>query len=188
MNEERFVYNTTVPEKVEEIVLPILNGKNPLLREIIEEYTGEFPYGKEVKDFLNALKHTRRKYNIFGLAANQCGINFRGFVIGQGDYDLVCVNPLVIEESEEMKKSKEGCSSFPGNLVFIKRPKWVLVEFYDESGSLVRTKLEGLTARCFLHELEHLNGTVFLDNVGYVAKYLGKKKQKKIYKKITRNR
>jgi peptide deformylase len=68
------------------------------------------------------------------------------------------------------------------------RPKWVDVEFTDENGETKQTRLEGLTARCFLHELDHLNGIKFTSYVGAVAMQQAKRKQEKLIKKIVRRK
>jgi peptide deformylase len=70
----------------------------------------------------------------------------------------------------------------------IPRPKWIEVEFTNENGERKQTRLEGLTARCFLHELEHLNGVKFTSHVGSVAMAQAKRKQEKLIKRIVRRR
>jgi peptide deformylase len=89
---------------------------------------------------------------------------------------------------EEIVKDTEGCLSFPAFFLSIPRPKWIEVEFTDENGQRKQTRLDGLTARCFLHELEHLNGVKFTSHVGSVAMLQAKRKQEKLIKKIVRRK
>jgi peptide deformylase len=70
----------------------------------------------------------------------------------------------------------------------LSRPKWVDVEFTDENGETKQTRLEGLTARCFLHELDHLNGVKFDSYVGPASIQQAKRKQEKLIKKIVRRK
>jgi peptide deformylase len=68
----------------------------------------------------------------------------------------------------------------------VSRPKWIIAEYTDENGQRMQTKFEGLTARCFLHELDHMNGVKFVDHVGPVAIRLARQKQQKTIKKYQR--
>ena len=153
----------------------------------IPEFLGVLPNPSMTK-LVRRLKMTMKLYSGLGLAANQCAIKERVFVIGTDQFQMACINPKVIESSEEIVKDTEGCLSFPAFFLSIPRPKWVDVEFTDENGQRKQTRLDGLTARCFLHELEHLNGVKFTSHVGSVAMLQAKRKQEKLIKKIVRRR
>jgi peptide deformylase len=153
----------------------------------IPEFLGVLPNPSMTK-LVRRLKMTMKLYSGLGLAANQCAIKERVFVIGTDQFQMACINPKVIESSEEIVKDTEGCLSFPAFFLSIPRPKWVEVEFTDENGQRKQTRLDGLTARCFLHELEHLNGVKFTSHVGSVAMLQAKRKQEKLIKKIVRRR
>ena len=101
---------------------------------------------------------------------------------------MACINPKVIEASVDVLKMDEGCLSYPGLCVKIDRPIWVQVEFTDETGQTKQTRLEGLSARCFLHELDHMNGKRFIEHVGPVALQIARRKQEKMLKKVVRHR
>lgn len=159
--------------------LPIYNEHYPLLRVKIPEYIGEFSNVELIRN-IERLKYTRKKYNAIGLSANQCGIVGRYFVIGTDTIDIVCINPRVIEYSDTFKREPEGCISFPGLYFYVNRNDWIEVEFYDINGQMIRTRFEGITARAFLHELDHLNGILFTDKIGDVALKMARKKQKKL--------
>jgi peptide deformylase len=153
----------------------------------IPEFLGVLPNPSMTK-LVRRLKMTMKLYSGLGLAANQCAVKERVFVIGTDQFQMACINPKVIESSEEIVKDTEGCLSFPAFFLSIPRPKWVDVEFTDENGQRKQTRLDGLTARCFLHELEHLNGVKFTSHVGSVAMLQAKRKQEKLIKKIVRRR
>jgi len=153
----------------------------------IPEFLGVLPNPSMTK-LVRRLKMTMKLYSGLGLAANQCAVKERVFVIGTDQFQMACINPKVLESSEEIVKDTEGCLSFPAFFLSIPRPKWVDVEFTDENGQRKQTRLDGLTARCFLHELEHLNGVKFTSHVGSVAMLQAKRKQEKLIKKIVRRR
>jgi peptide deformylase len=110
------------------------------------------------------------------------------FVIGTDQFQMACINPKVLAVSDEIVKENEGCLSFPAFFLSLPRPKWVDVEFTDENGETKQTRLDGLTARCFLHELDHLNGIKFDSYVGPASIQQAKRKQEKLIKKIVRRK
>jgi len=158
--------------------LPIFNEHFPLLMQEMPEYKEVLP-NPGISHLAESLKHTLQKCGGLGLSANQCGIPVRMFIIGHEQFQLVCINPKVLAKSDEMVKDDEGCLSFPGLFCKIERPKWIEVEFTNEQGQVIQTKLEGLTARCYLHELDHMNGIKFTSYVGPVALRMAQTKQKK---------
>ena len=98
-----------------------------------------------------------------GLAAVQVGILRRVVLVDCGDGLLELVNPKIVGQSGQQEEV-EGCLSFPGEYYFTRRPNSVVVEAQDRHGKTFRVKGEGLKARAFCHELEHLDGVVFKDN------------------------
>ena len=95
------------------------------------------------------------------------------------------INPKVIEYGTN-EKGKEGCLSFPGLFLNVDRPEWIVVEYTDENGTVNQTRLEGISARCFLHELDHLNGIKYTTLVKPLALKMARQKANKIVKKIVR--
>lgn len=187
MSDELLVINTDNAIKQTEVVepLPLYGEEYGMLDDEIPLYTDILP-NPLMSKLVERLKLTMKLYGGIGLSANQCGVYQRVFVIGHGDFQLVCINPKVTEISEEKIKSDEGCLSYPGLFVKIERPAAVKVEFTTETGEVKQTMLEGLTARCFLHELEHLNGRRFTHHVKPVAMRLARQRQMKRVKKVTR--
>lgn len=95
-----------------------------------------------------------------GLAANQVGLPYRVFVMYPS---FVCYNPSVILYSQETTILKEYCLSYPGVQAKVKRPTDVFVTYQDSAGQVYSRSFDGLHARVFQHEMDHLNGVVHLD-------------------------
>ena len=123
-----------------------------------------------------------------GLAAPQLGINKRIFVMdcSREDEDKDCrivINPKIEHQSKEIGSYKEGCLSIPGITEEISRPKIVQVVYQDLKGRVQRASFDGLWSTCFQHELDHLNGKLFIDHLRPMKKMLVKNKMKKSSKK-----
>src|SRR5210317_1806769 len=97
-----------------------------------------------------------------GLAANQIDIKKRVFVMGSLEIPnfpkpFALYNPVILETSEEKVLDTEGCLSFPGLYLKVSRPSWVIGQYQDSKGNTKEVKLDGYLAKCFQHELDHLN-------------------------------
>ncbi|MCZ2342524.1 MAG: peptide deformylase [Bacteroidales bacterium] len=115
-----------------------------------------------------------------GLAAQQVGLDYQILVINfQGDpacpeQEVVAINPVILE-SKGSEKGREGCLSFPGLYQDIRRAKMVRVQYYDLTGKPFEMTCTGLPARIWQHEIDHLNGVLFIDKMGPLAR-MGSKK------------
>ena len=123
-----------------------------------------------------------------GLAAPQIGINKRIFVMDCSSENeekdcRVVINPEIEHASEELGSYKEGCLSIPGITEVISRPKVIKVLYQDVNGVLQRDTYDDLWSICFQHELDHLNGKLFIDHLRPMKKILVKNKMKKSSKK-----
>jgi peptide deformylase len=165
--------------------LTVFGENHPMLSVPIPEYKEAIP-NPSMKNLVARLKMTMKLYNGIGLSANQCGIFQRVFVIGTEHFQIACINPKVVAKSEELSRENEGCLSFPGMFLRVERPTWVDAEFYDETGAFKQIRLEGLTAKCYLHELDHMNGVKFIDHAGPLAVQMARQKQGKLVKQIVR--
>jgi peptide deformylase len=123
-----------------------------------------------VKDFDESLEHlaeemmrVMREAEGVGLAANQIGCLKRIFVAVHEDEQYAIVNPVIEVRSETTEKDIEGCLSIPETRVEVERPTSVTVSGQDPSGEPVRVEAEGLLARIFQHEIDHLDGVLILD-------------------------
>lgn len=144
----------------------ILTEGNPSLRKVCRPYT---EFGPRLGQLLDDLKETMLDDNGVGLAAPQVGILRRACVVletnvdeGEEEYFIELVNPEIIASDGE-QEGGEGCLSFPGKYGIVKRPEHVVVRAQDRNGTFFEVEGFGLTARCFCHEIDHLNGIVFVD-------------------------
>jgi peptide deformylase len=164
--------------------LAVFGENHPMLSTVMPEYDVTSLPNSQMNELTARLKMTMKLYSGIGLSANQCGIHERVFVIGTEYFQMVCINPKIIKSSAEETKRKEGCLSYPGLFVTIPRSNSIDVEFYTETGELKQLTLDGVTAQCFQHELDHMNGITFTSKVGPVALQLAKKKQQKLTNKV----
>lgn len=119
-----------------------------------------------------------------GLAANQVGLTKRVFVMGSNSLEgfpapFALFNPRIIEASEETVLDEEGCLSYPGLYLKLKRPSWVIAEYQDSKGNFNEIKVDGYLSKCFQHELDHLDGVCFVDRVSQMKLQLAMKKLRK---------
>ena len=120
----------------------------------------------KIKELIQDMKETLHKYNGVGLAAVQVGI-LKQIVIIQEDEEApiyVLINPEIISTSGT-QTVEEGCLSFPNKFAQIERPEKVKIRALDEEGNHIEIKAKGLLAQAISHELDHLNGDVFIDKI-----------------------
>jgi len=127
-----------------------------------------------------------QKAGAAGLAANQLGLDHRVFVLNTQPHPLVCFNPKIVHYSEKYAVHEEGCLTFPGLFVKIRRPEWIRARFYDTSGLIQTETLNGLTGRAFQHELDHLDGISYMTRAKKIHMDQAKRKQKLIDRKLKR--
>jgi peptide deformylase len=143
------------------MVLPILAYPNPLLKkkaQIIKD-----PTSPEIKDIIFDMLETLEKNNGLGLAAPQIGKSIRLCIIKVDSKTLILINPKIKSKSWKKEMLEEGCLSFPGEFIPIKRSKKVKVEAQDRKGNKIKIETEGLLARAMQHEIDHLDGILFID-------------------------
>jgi peptide deformylase len=123
-----------------------------------------------VEDFDEALERlaeemlaTMREQEGVGLAANQVGRLKRILVAALEDDEYVLVNPVIEKASETTTSGPEGCLSIPGIQVVVERPTVIKISGRDVSGEPIKIEVEGLLARIFQHEVDHLDGVLILD-------------------------
>lgn len=113
-----------------------------------------------------------------GLAAPQIGLSHNCFVMGlDSSTQFICFNPKIRKQSTEQVKINEGCLSFPGLFLSIKRPAWIIAEFQNEKGDTKVDRFDGILARCFQHELDHINGLTFTTRAGRTTLTLARHKR-----------
>ncbi|MDH5720616.1 MAG: peptide deformylase [Spirochaetia bacterium] len=123
-------------------------------------------FDKKLRDNVRDMFDTMRDALGVGLAGVQVGLMQRIMVIDLEEAGFIkgsFVNPKILETSEETQDSEEGCLSVPGISVPLKRPKWVKISYQDLSGEENTLEGEMLLARALLHEMDHMDGRVFID-------------------------
>ena len=120
----------------------------------------------KIKELLQDMLETMHKYNGVGLAGPQVGILKRVIVIDlyDGEEPLLLVNPKIIK-TKGKQEVDEGCLSFPNEYAKIIRPKEVVVEALNENGKKVKITAKDLLAQALSHEIDHLDGILFVDNI-----------------------
>ena len=109
------------------------------------------------------MKETLAKANGLGLAAPQVGILRRAVIVVNDDGEMLeLVNPEIVDQKGE-QDGLEGCLSVPGLWGYVKRPAWVKVKAQDRDGNWFEVEGQELTARCFCHELSHLDGHLYTE-------------------------
>ena len=166
----------------------IIKIPDPVLRKVSKPVTA---INSEVKKLMNDMLETMYAAPGIGLAAVQIGILKRIIVIdlskeGEKKEPLFIVNPEIISKSKELISYEEGCLSIPNQFAEVKRPSACKVTFLDYEGKKKEINADGLLATCIQHEVDHLNGILFIDHLSKLKKDLILKKTKKQQKEIDR--
>lgn len=164
------------PESLLEIVCypaPLLKkrSRDVTLQELASGRVGDL----ELKAFLPRMVETMKIADGLGLAAPQVGQNIRLFVANPdeegGQPPVICFNP-VLGEASGSAEMEEGCLSLPGIRANIKRAERVVLTGIDEKGQPIRRECEGLEARIYQHEIDHLDGVLILQRMGTAQRFL----------------
>lgn len=142
----------------------ILTKEDPLLYKKSRPVT---KFDGRLHQLLDDMRETLAGEAGVGLAAPQVGVLRRAVIVietnvpeGEDEYMIELINPEIIERSGE-QSGAEGCLSVPGEYGVVKRPQHVKVRAQDRDGEWFEVEGDGLTARCFCHEIDHLDGVVF---------------------------
>ena len=147
------------------MILPIVKYGDPVLEKRAEDVPG---VDDELRQLVDDMFETMYENEGIGLAANQVGSLKRVAVISLPQEEdeeqvIVLVNPEIVERGEEEEVVEEGCLSFPEIRFNVSRPVNIKVEALDMDGKPVEFDVDGLLARVFQHEIDHLNGVLFTD-------------------------
>ena len=135
----------------------ILTDKDPALHKVCKPVEN---FDKKLHKLLDDMRETLIDSNGVGLAAPQVGILRRAVLVDIGDEILELINPEMLETDGE-QVGPEGCLSVPGKYGLVKRPYWAKVRAQDRDGNWYEAEGEEIIARCFCHELDHLDGIVY---------------------------
>ena len=164
-------------------VKKILTEPNKLLRQVSKTVE---KVGEEEKKLMDDMLDTMYAAPGIGLAAIQIGIPKRIIVMDVSRDEnkkepMFFVNPVIKNKNSEKTKYEEGCLSVPNQFAEIERPNMCEVEYLDYNGDKKKLKADGLLATCIQHEIDHLEGILFID-------YLSKLKKSMILKKLSKNK
>lgn len=167
-------------------MLQIVKFPDPILRERMPEFDFENP-SEDPKQLEKDMLELMYANSGVGLSANQVGKRVRMFVMGHKDspeLGMAFFNPMVVANTLDIKDIEEGCLSFPNVYVKIKRPTAIKVRWQNSSGELQEGEFSGYDCKCFLHELDHLEGITFQDRVSALKWALAVKKSKPTKRKF----
>lgn len=137
----------------------------------------------EIRALADEMVETLIKRVGYGLAAPQVGVSQRLIIVDVADELYVVANPEIVEMSEERVLGIEGCLSIPGIEAEVERAKWVRVSGLSLAEKRISIDAEDLLARVFQHEIDHLNGILFIDHVGRAKRQLLLKEYAKLKEK-----
>lgn len=126
--------------------------------EELKQVAIEVPHGEDVKPLIAEMWSIMRAHKGIGLAANQVGVLQRVIVVSTTGFTGAIINPKVTKWSGSLKRSTEGCLSYQGRKVSVKRDNIVVVEGFDQNWKPIKKKIRALSAFCVQHEIDHLNG------------------------------
>ena len=161
----------------------ILTEPNKILRQVSKPVE---KVGKEEQNLMDDMIETMYKANGIGLAAIQIGIPKRIIVMDITRNDekknpMFFVNPIIKNKNSDLSRYEEGCLSVPNQFAEVDRPSTCEVEYLDYNGNKKILKASGLLATCIQHEMDHLEGILFID-------YLSKLKKMMIIKKLSKQK
>lgn len=157
----------------------LISETDPILKKCSEDWI--FDKDQNAEDLEQSMIALMLSHNGRGLAANQTGLLKRVFVIQLSEQDkpFAMFNPKLLTQSDEETVDIEGCLSFPNLFLEVKRPAHITIEYFNKKGELHKLELSDMDARCFLHELDHLNGICFVEKISKLKLTMAKKKQRK---------
>lgn len=138
----------------------IITQEDPVLSKVCHPVT---KFDDRLHELLDDMRETLELSNGVGLAAPQVGILRRVVLVVNGEGETMeLINPEILDQKGE-QEGLEGCLSVPGLWGYVTRPEWVKVKAQDRNGNWFEAEGEGLTARCFCHELGHLDGHLYTE-------------------------
>ncbi len=172
------------------MILPIyLYGANVLRTENSEV---DLSKKEEIKELIANMKETLKGADGCGLAAPQVGVSLRLLIVDGTeltdvydylkDFRRTMINPVILEESKETCDYSEGCLSVPGVYAEVRRPSKIRIQYYDENFEKVTEELDRFACRMVQHEMDHLDGNLFVDKVAPIRKKMISKKLQSIAK------
>jgi len=163
----------------------LVDCNDPILKQKIPNFDFTNPPTDPIQ-LAKDLAETMIENNGLGLSANQIGLSFRAFAM-KAEKIIVCFNPKIVDSSTETVILEEGCLSYPYLFVKIKRPKRIKVRYTEPNGNVVTRVFDGITSRCYQHELDHLDGIVYTKRANKYYLDLARNQARKYQKEVRSN-
>lgn len=138
------------------MIYELVDCNDPILKTVMEPFDFANP-PIDPLELMENLAETMLQYNGIGLAANQCGLPYRAFIM-RGAELIPVFNPRIVDQDPDTIYLDEGCLSYPNMFVKVKRPRTIKVRYTEPNGQTNTRVFDGITARVFQHELDHLDG------------------------------
>ena len=151
-------------------ILPIIKNPSPLLREKSEEIDLKKIKTNELKEICADMIKTMREKDGVGLAAPQIGKNIRLITMNTKDGPKIMINPKITKKSWAKELNEEGCLSVPGVYGKVRRNKKINCIYFDKGGQKTKIQAEGLLSFVIQHEIDHLDGILFIDKAKEIKK------------------
>lgn len=159
------------------MILELVSEDDPILHQPVQPF--DFSGDIDPVELADNLYDTMVELNGIGLSANQVGINTKVFVIGYQGIRIDLFNPEIVDTPAKDVLVQEGCLTFPGMYVAVKRPGAVYVRYQDSTGKVKEDFWSGITARVFLHEYDHMMGITMKDKISKLKWDLATKRKNK---------
>lgn len=147
-------------------MLPLIIAPNKILRTPTLDLN--LPLPDQILKLIPRMYEAMRYYHGIGLAAPQINKSLRIMVIATTDGPQAFINPKVTKVSRKQEQMEEGCLSLPGLFGVVSRPYTVTVEYISVEGKKIKARYQGLMARVYQHEVDHLDGVLFIDKVSQI--------------------
>jgi len=147
------------------MIKELLKFGNPSLREASEIVSKKDIKSKEMEDLIKDMKDTMEAANGVGIAAPQIGVNKRIAIVTINDKLHVLINPVIISLTDKTQGFWEGCLSVPDMRGWVERPKLIMVYWLDQNGEPHHMETNSFLAAVFQHEIDHLDGKLYIDRV-----------------------
>ena len=163
-------------------ICKLIEAENPIMKVRLSGCSPDLDRDDVEEKLLDSMKN----YNGIGLSANQIGIMERVFVMYSDvkkRETITCFNPEIVTKSDTEILMDEGCLTYPGVWLKVKRPDGIEVQYEDKSGEIQHQAMFGLECRIFLHEYDHMEGTNFTQKVSKIKLNRALKRRSKMVKK-----
>ena len=163
-------------------ICKLIEAENPIMKVRLSGCSPDLDRDDVEEKLLDSMKN----YNGIGLSANQIGIMERVFVMYSDvkkRETITCFKPKIVTQSDTKILMDEGCLTYPGLWLKVKRPDGIEVEYEDKNGEMQHQAMFGLECRIFLHEYDHMEGTNFTQKVSKIKLNRALKRRSKMVKK-----